>query len=785
MAFLRESNVCHVLQHPSARMFVFVVAFGGVALACFWYGAASSYFACSMPLREAPGGPFTFTKVAEQVLPELRFVPQVSGGIDDSLLVTHDGTTVLRVTGAVNGASPLVEVLLDNKVVMRSPKGLWSVASAWQDQWPSNWHDVAPSKVSRSGEWLVLSGVANFPTAFGVNGTWHFQDSYRLATAHGNLIEARRRWTWIGAGPARQCSLVVRWIVPRVAVGDGVFAEAESQQVVLPGILYNGNPAGMRTRRGVVPQFIAGREKEKAVFEEHRFPAPYVAVESARYANDDKAQNGAALHTIPSQVAYGNAYDQWWSLGAISQKRGIEMLTLSGPVSLNGINGVVKANQNRTLPYANAWMDVPSNAVIEKRFFLEIYSVRHKGNGFRTPLWSAMLIHNPLSVAGLPQVVDIVSSKLQFAAARWFENDLCAGYRMYSEVQAARLGRLDHIVMGWAGQADATAFSMMVLGAAFGHKEYANKGRRAMNFLSSAPMSSAGFPVRYVPNKQKWQQEDHLSQGQALLVFTRAISFGRRHGIDTLKWEEFLRAASHAHAVRILRPGWVPLSTSEGYLVAALASASGLLNDSILANASQKAGKLLALRHRTMSEPYWGGTLDASCEDKEGAWAAFQSFLSLFELTKDSFWLEHASHAMDVVLTYTYVWDVGFPPSRLNDNAFKTRGWTSVSVQNMHLDVFGVLFVPELLRMSDLLQRPDLKKLAEVMYRSCGQMLDPHGSQGEQLQQTNFAQQGNLDDVSTMRGGYSEEHTVLWIAAHFLHTAAVLFDMGLLTEWMQ
>jgi hypothetical protein len=48
----------------------------------------------------------------------------------------------------------------------------------------------------------------------------------------------------------------------------------------------------------------------------------------------------------------------------------------------------------------------------------------------------------------------------------------------------------------------------------------------------------------------------------------------------------------------------------------------------------------------------------------------------------------------------------------------------------------------------------------------------------EQIQQTNFGQQGNLTDVFRMRGGYSEGWTVFWITAHFLNAAAQFEAMG-------
>ena len=64
------------------------------------------------------------------------------------------------------------------------------------------------------------------------------------------------------------------------------------------------------------------------------------------------------------------------------------------------------------------------------------------------------------------------------------------------------------------------------------------------------------------------------------------------------------------------------------------------------------------------------------------------------------------------------------------------------------------------------------------MYRSCGQLLDPYGSQGEQPQQTNYAQRGEVSDVFALRGGYAETWTVFWITAHFLNAAARFQELG-------
>jgi len=131
-----------------------------------------------------------------------------------------------------------------------------------------------------------------------------------------------------------------------------------------------------------------------------------------------------------------------------------------------------------------------------------------------------------------------------------------------------------------------------------------------------------------------------------------------------------------------------------------------------------------------------------------------------------------------VTLTYTVLWDIDLPAGRLRDHGLKTRGWTIVSAQNQHLDVYGVVYTPEIWRMGEYLDRDDLKRLAAVMYRTCGQMIDPWGSTGEQIQQTNVAQQGDMSHVFRLRGGYSENWTVFWITAHVLNVASEFERMG-------
>ena len=186
-------------------------------------------------------------------------------------------------------------------------------------------------------------------------------------------------------------------------------------------------------------------------------------------------------------------------------------------------------------------------------------------------------------------------------------------------------------------------------------------------------------------------------------------------------------------------------------------------------------------RHLSMDEPYWGGTLDARCEDKEGAWAALQGFMALHEVTGEQAYLDAAIHAGDVVLSYVYLWDVDLPPGRLTDNQFKTRGWTTVSAQNMHLDVYGVLCTPEFWKLGELTGNKDYQRMARLMLVACGQLIDPLGSQGEQMHQTNYSQHYDYDDLKGVRGDYVESWNVYWISAHFLVATSKLDEMGV--DW--
>lgn len=637
----------------------------------------------------------------------------------------------------------------NNQTLVETPKeGLWAIATDWQNNWSADWHYASADSMVKEGDYTILSGEIKLPS-----GTWKLRDAY---LQEGDKIKCIRRYEWQGKETLPKVTLAIRWALP-----------VYTKQIFMPGILYYGNPSGYRNCPNCVATFDKDYARE-AQFEEHRFSMPFVCAEIP-LGNKDF---GVSLHTQPSLAPYANILDQWWSLGVSARNNTTELDLLSGPIAMNGQHSVAKALQDKTLPYGDTWLNVKPNAVIEKIFYIEAHPVKQRGFAFKKAIQTSLDIFKPYDSEDMPTFKEIIKSKYKFANTRWYEDSKSAGFGMY------RFDTKPEYVMGWCGQAGSLGFALQELKPILKDKRIDNQVQRSLDFLSSSPFNKNGFFLNYIVEKNKWEAQDNVSQGQAMYNFAKAIESARKSGkYNYSKWETFLKKACDLHAARILRDDWNPVSTNEAFYIAPLCLASKMFNNKQYALAARKEADYYAKRHLSMKEPYWGGSLDASSEDKEGAWAAFQGFLAMYEFSKEQKYLDYATHAGYVTLSYMVDWNIPMPPSRLEDHGFKSRGWTVVSTQNQHLDAFGVFFAPAFYKLGKYLHDKNLQRIAILMYRSCGQMINPFGSQGEQIQQTNFAQSGDLSNIYTFRGGYVEHWTVFWLTAHFLNAAARFYEI--------
>lgn len=641
--------------------------------------------------------------------------------------------------------------ILDEKTLLSVPEeGLWSIATEWNHDWMGGWKHAFPEKMERSGDWVILSGRMVFP-----QGTLLLRDAYREEKGVG--VRCRRRFEWQGSDTLSNVNLSVR-----------LRLKGEKMQTFMPGILYYGNKNGAKVNPDIIPVYN-GEPGEFAIFEDHRFPMPFAMLENAagKYA--------AAVHTTPSPVRGAVLDDQWWSLGVEAGDGYTDFVLYSGPIGYNGKHGVAKALQLSPMVYTQTYIDMEPGRIVEKEFCVELYSIESEGSGFQRPLYTSMDLYKPYDAEAFTDFNTIVREKYRFAKNRWIDfGNESKGFNMYDPSQGKS------IVMGWCGQADSPGYSLQLLEDDLGDDGISDKIQLSMDFLSSFPVNTETgmFPVGF--NGKDFFGGDPVSCGQAMYNFSKAIANARKTGrYNTGKWEEFLRKCCDGQSRRILADEWNPRSTAEAFFIAPLVIASRLFENETYRQAAEKAAQTFADRHLRLNGCYWGGTLDATCEDKEGAWAAFQGFLELYEFERTDKYLQWAKHAMDVCLSYVVVWDIPLPAGRMADYHFRTTGWTVVSPQNQHIDVYGVLFTPEVYKMGIYLNNDRLKRLAAVMYRSCFQLTNAYGSQGEQLQHTNFAQRGDMSNVHKLRGGYSEGWTVFWITAHFLNAAARFNEMNI------
>ena len=124
---------------------------------------------------------------------------------------------------------------------------------------------------------------------------------------------------------------------------------------------------------------------------------------------------------------------------------------------------------------------------------------------------------------------------------------------------------------------------------------------------------------------------------------------------------------------------------------------------------------------------YFSSTLDANCEDKEAAIAAVTATYYLAAVTKGKerqHYIDLCEKAAYFALSWYYMWDVPFAQGQmLGDLGLKTRGWSNVSVENNHIDVF-VFELPHIVKWLGA-QKSNTRflKMHDVIFNSLSQLM--------------------------------------------------------------
>ena len=260
---------------------------------------------------------------------------------------------------SVNSQTLLPEYSFKDKKIITTPdEGLWGISLKWENQWMTDWIYANPSKKEKVEEWTILSGEINLP-----QGTMLLKDFYR--ELESGLIQCRRRFEWKGKETLNHINLSVRFRI-----------HGYKMEAFMPGILYYGNKNGAKINPNIIPVYN-GTPGEFAIFEDHRFPMPFVMLENA------KDHFATALHTTPSPVRGAVLSDQWWSLGVEAGNQYTDVVLYTGPIGYNGKHAVAKALQTQPMDYHDTYINMEPGRIIEKEFYLEVNPLQKEGTGFQ------------------------------------------------------------------------------------------------------------------------------------------------------------------------------------------------------------------------------------------------------------------------------------------------------------------------------------------------------------------------------------------------------------------
>lgn len=610
------------------------------------------------------------------------------------------------------------------------------------------------------------------------------------------LVKIVRRWTWKGEKPLEKVVLSVRY---RMA-GD-----ATRQRPFIPSVLLYGNPSNWKNyyenrgqKRFETVAVYKGLAGEFGIFEEHRLPMPFACVE------DEQAQTFAALHPVPSPVLGAVHSDQWWSAGVESRGDATDIVLLSGPVGFNGRRSVVKGRMNRALPYDDAYLTLHPGQVIEKTFYVQTGAVTPAAFGFEQAVGASLAIWKPECAAGRYKTMDeIARMKRGYALTRWVE-DAKRGVYGFNKYGPDFIRR--SISLGWVGCCETCGYALPVLDFAADDWE---KAQKSLDFICDtfAPTLAQNGLFCQAYDIRSGQVARHMSlvnSGQALNTILRAIRFAEKSGgrLDATKWKAFAKESTDRIAAAIVHPRWnKPATANHSFLVAPLVRAGEMFGNADCLAAARRLAEAHEELFLGYGKVYDGGTLDAGCEDKEGAYGVFQGCVELMRVAQEKGddaarrrWERLARHSFANMISYMFAWDIPMPPGRLADQGFRTTGWSVVSPQNQCTDIFLVLASPEVWRFGEMTGEPRYKSLAELMYRACGQLMKENGEQGEQILHTNYVHlervpkgadysgivwpEDNPKNIQVRRGYYEETWVPFWICAHFLNAAAQFKEMG-------
>lgn len=276
-----------------------------------------------------------------------------------------------------------------------------------------------------------------------------------------------------------------------------------------------------------------------------------------------------------------------------------------------------------------------------------------------------------------------------------------------------------HMHVAWVSGAP-YAYILWRYGHEKGNEDYSQAGISVLDKIAGEGIAPCGFfyaewtaesgwGTGWNPNPE-WVQARTI--GEATWFYVQALEFAKSIGVDKPVWQ----SAAKSNLDTVLRAqredgnfgSYYNVKTgvveewdgAAGLMwIPALLAAARVFGDAKYLDAAVKAGDYYA---RFVEDEYiYGAPEDVHLTPtSEDGYNAVIAYTHLYEATEDDRWLELATYAADWTATFRWVYNTKFPEnSLLGEYDFRTLGGDVASPSNNHIHNYGLICLPEFLRL--------------------------------------------------------------------------------------
>jgi hypothetical protein len=340
--------------------------------------------------------------------------------------------------------------------------------------------------------------------------------------------------------------------------------------------------------------------------------------------------------------------------------------------------------------------------------------------------------------------------------------------------------------MGFVGQQLPCASYLIDEGLRTKRPDFVAKGEAIVDFWSRESLSPTGVP-------RTWFDLTPTPHWRDYPTFLRVATDGT---------SGMLRAWQIEHAAGHTKPQWLKFCRSVGDWLLKIQNKDGsffrewtfdskpvsqsltstlhpvrLLVDLSCAtgDAKYRAAAIRAANFALAQHAYVGGTPDnPDVIDKEAGWIAFDSYLALYDVTRDKKWLDAAIDAATFTETWIYTWNVPLPIDGTTitiPRVKTTAGASLIATGHSGADVFLAYASFSYLRLSIYTDDTHFADVARLLQANTAQFVDVGGSHG-------YATPGLLVEAFTLavNRGHSVGTWLPWC------TSAILEPMSRMRE---